>query len=201
MSRFFGYWVMGTSRLISSFVGLRCGLTSWFVGLVVVFSRYLIRVAAVWWLWLGFGGVVARFDRWLWCGFVNCGSCGLDWWLWILWCGLGGFVIWFWVVRVLICRDCSPYWQWWWWFWRLFCFGFGGLQFVRTVIVGCCGYGWWWLCCGFRGCDGGSNYGVVVVVVVYCGYIILLWCLYYFNWLNVKVKPLILGVLLNEVVK
>ena len=59
-------------------------------------------------------------------------------------------------------------------FGRLFCFGFGGLQFVGIVMVGCCGYGWWWLCCGFRGCDGGSDCGVVVVVVIYCGYIILL---------------------------
>ena len=37
---------------------------------------------------------------------------------------------------------------------------------------------------------------MVVVLVVSCvGYIILLYCLYYFNVLNVKIKLLILGVL------
>ena len=37
---------------------------------------------------------------------------------------------------------------------------------------------------------------LLVVLVVYCnGYIILLYCLHYFNMLNVKIKSLMLGVL------
>ena len=37
---------------------------------------------------------------------------------------------------------------------------------------------------------------MVVVVVIYCSrYIILLYCLYYFNVLNAKIKLLMLGIL------
>jgi len=35
----------------------------------------------------------------------------------------------------------------------------------------------------------------VVIVIYYVGYIILLCFLYYFNVLNVKIKPLMLGIL------
>ena len=39
---------------------------------------------------------------------------------------------------------------------------------------------------------------MVVVVVIYCSrYIILLYCLYYFNVLNAKIKLLMLGILYN----
>ena len=42
----------------------------------------------------------------------------------------------------------------------------------------------------------------MVMVVVYCSkYIILLCCLYYFIVLNAKIKPLMLSVLSNKVVK
>ena len=39
------------------------------------------------------------------------------------------------------------------------------------------------------------NLLTVVIVIYYIGYIILLYFLYYFNVLNVKIKPLMLGVL------
>ena len=77
-------------------------------------------------------------------------------------------------------------------------FVFDGLQFGGIVIVGCCDCGWRWLWLwlwmlrGFHGCGSGCYEWLwlwkwwVIVAVIYC--IILLFCLYYFNILMVKMK-------------
>ena len=47
-----------------------------------------------------------------------------------------------------------------------------------------------------RGCSTGEgSFGWIVLGVYYIEYINLLWCLYYFNVLNAKIKALMLGVL------
>lgn len=73
-------------------------------------------------VWVGFGGAMAGFDRWLWCGFVICGVVG-----WIDGCDVGLVSLWFdfgwWGLQfdgVMDGGDGG--------FGLLFCFGFGGFQ-------------------------------------------------------------------------
>ena len=85
-------------------------------------------------------------------------------------------------------------------------FGYGngnGNGWVGGLLIGLL---WWvtdrfaiWDCWVFHGCDYdyvvvSMTLVVVVAVVYYNRYIILLYCLYYFNVLNVKIKSLMLGV-------
>ena len=57
-----------------------------------------------------FDGHGSGLSSWVWFNFVVRGW--LSSWVfmvvWRVWLGFGGFVIWFRVVRVLICRDCGP---------------------------------------------------------------------------------------------
>ena len=142
-------------------------------------------------------GSLASVGCGLWCGWIV----GVSWVHWRQFAMVGQCSSWVghWlqygvcVGRFVGRSVCSWWWlRWvsWWWVWLLLV-GLVGVGFVYYyyffVVVGCgggdgggdcgCGCLWlWWLC--------------VMDILFYCSrYLILLWCLYYFIILKIKINP------------